>query len=662
LENIPLLKDIVILVAVSVPISILLTRVGLPTIVGFLITGVIIGPHALGLVTEMHSVEVLAEIGIVLLLFTIGTEFSITKMLRIRKEALLGGGLQVLIVIILVTSLTRFFGLSFPVALLLGFIFSLSSTAITMKLLLDKGEINSRHGNFSVAILLFQDLAVVFMVIVVQSFGARGIIEPIAVAKGLVVAVGAVVVIVLFANYLIPRLFYQVVKLRNREVFVLTIVLVCLGTALVSSLFGLSLALGAFIAGLVISESEYSHQIVADVIPFRDTFSSLFFISIGMLLDLNYFVHHLPSILSITVGVVLIKTLILVGVGQILRYPLRLSIVVGLCLAQIGEFSFILIKMGQGYELLTGALYQTVLAVTIITMTATPLLYRCSSPLAHTISGIFGRKRKGKSRESTEVKTTKSNHVVIVGYGLSGKNLATVLQKTAIEHLIIDMSADRVKEAKNTGHTAFYGDATHPAMLERLGIDKAKVVVVAIDDPIAVRRIVKTAHDMNRAATIIVRTRYVREMEDLKKLGATQVIPEEFETSVEIFARVLRNYNIPANIIQNQIDIIREGGYAMLRSPYAEKETLGNLTSILEATTMDTFYVDEGCDISGKNLKDLNLRKESGTTIIAIVRKGKAVTNPEAEFEIENGDILVLLGSHAELSKASEILKFRCPV
>ena len=662
MENIPLLKDIVILVAVSVPISILLTRVGLPTIVGFLITGVLIGPHSLGLVTEMHSVEVLAEIGIVLLLFTIGTEFSNTKMLKIRREALLGGGLQVLFVVVLVTLLTRLFGLSFPVALLLGFIVSLSSTAITMKLLLDKGEINSRHGNFSVAILLFQDLAVVFMVIVVQSFGARGVIEPMAVAKGLGIAVGAVVVIVLLANYLIPRLFYQVVKLRNREVFILTIVLVCLGTALVSSMFGLSLALGAFIAGLVISESEYSHQIVADVIPFRDTFSSLFFISIGMLLDIGYFVHHLPSIISIAVGVIVIKAVILGGVSQILRYPLRLSIIVGLNLAQIGEFSFILIKMGQSYDLLSGALYQTILAVSIITMTITPLMFRWSSGLAFSIGGLFGRKYGKDAKESGAARTTLSNHVVIVGYGLNGKNLATVLKKTAIEHLIIDMNADRVKEAKDAEHQAFYGDASYPAMLERLGIDKAKMVVVAIDDPIAVRRIVKTARGMNRAAMIIVRTRYVREMEDLKRLGATQVIPEEFETSVEIFARVLRNYNIPANIVQNQIDIVREEGYAMLRTPYAEKETLGNLTSILEATTMDTFYVDEGCDISGKSIKDLNLRKESGTTIIAIVRKGKAETNPEAEFKILNGDILVLLGSHAELSKAIEILKFRCPV
>ena len=662
MENIPLLKDIVILVAVSVPISILLTRVGLPTIVGFLITGIIIGPHSLGLITEMHSVEVLAEIGIVLLLFTIGTELSITKMLKIRREAILGGGLQVLFVVVLVTLLTRGFGLGFPVALLLGFIVSLSSTAITMKLLLDKGEINSRHGNFSIAILLFQDLAVVFMVIVVQSFGARGVIEPMAIAKGLAIAVGAVVIIVLLANYIIPRLFYQVVKLRNREVFILTIVLVCLGTALVSSLFGLSLALGAFIAGLVISESEYSHQIVADVIPFRDTFSSLFFISIGMLLEIDYFVHHLPSIIAISVGVIVIKAMILGGVGQILRYPLRLSIAVGINLAQIGEFSFILIKMGQGYELLSGAIYQTVLAVSIITMAITPLLFRWSYAVAFSISSILGRKHGRGSKKHGAAKTTLSNHVVIVGYGLNGKNLATVLKKTAIEHLVIDMDADRVKEAKSAEHPAFYGDASRPAMLERLGIDKAKVVVVAIDDPIAVRRIVKTARDMNRAAMIIVRTRYVKEMEDLKKLGATQVIPEEFETSVEIFARVLRNYSIPANIVQNQIDIVREAGYAMFRTPYAEKDTLSKLTSILEATTLDTFYVDEGCDIVNTTIKELNLRKEAGTTIIAIVRKGKAFTNPEAEFRIQKGDILVLLGSHAELSKASEILKFRCPV
>ncbi|MEE9543567.1 MAG: cation:proton antiporter [Thermodesulfobacteriota bacterium] len=662
MENIPLLKDIVILVAVSVPISMLFTRIGLPTIVGFLITGVIAGPHGLGLITDMHSVEVLAEIGIVLLLFTIGIEFSITKILKIRREAIIGGGLQVVFAVVLVLIFSMGFGFSFPVALLLGFIVSLSSTAITMKLLLDKGEISSRLGNLSIAILLFQDLAVVFMVIVVQSFGARGVIEPMAVAKGLGIAVAAVVIIVLLTNYLIPKLFYQVVRLRSREVFILTIVLVCLGTALVSSLFGLSLAIGAFIAGLVISESEYSNQIVADVMPFRDTFSSLFFASIGMLLELNFLIQHLPLILLIALGVIIVKAVILAGVGQILKYPLSLSIIVGINLAQIGEFSFILIKMGQSYALLDPALYQTLLAVSIITMAATPLFFKLSPSIAFSLGGFLEGKVERVREAKKAAKTTLSNHVIIIGYGLNGRNLATVLKKTIIAHLVIDMSADRVKAAKSVGHQAFYGDASHPDMLARLGIEKAKMVVVAITDPIATRRIVKTARDMNPAAMIIVRTRYTREMEDLKTLGATQVIPEEFETSVEIFARVLRSYRIPANIVQNQIDIVREEGYAMLRTPYAEKDTLSKLTSILEATTMDTFYVDEGCNITNTMIKELNLRKESGATIIAIARKGKAYTNPEAEFKIQKGDILVLLGSHAELHQAFEILKFRCPV
>src|SRR3990170_2429316 len=311
MENIPLLRDIVVLMAVSVPLSMLLSRFGLPTVVGFLLTGVLIGPYGFRLVTDVHTVETLAQIGVVLLLFTIGLEFSISKLLNIRREGIMGGGLQVGLTVLFVLGLALLFGQSLSVALLLGFIISLSSTAIVLKLLSDRGEVSSPQGNFSVGVLIFQDLAVVLMVMVLQSIGLNDGATAFDIAKKLGVSFIAFAVIVAGVVWLMPRLFDQVVKLRNREVFILTIVLVCLGTAWLTSLFGLSLAMGAFIAGLAISESEYSNQIVA--------------------------------------------------VGRVLRYPLKLSIVVGLMLAQIGEFSFILIKMGQGYGLLGRDLYQSLL-------------------------------------------------------------------------------------------------------------------------------------------------------------------------------------------------------------------------------------------------------------------------------------------------------------
>ncbi|MBI5885870.1 MAG: cation:proton antiporter [Deltaproteobacteria bacterium] len=657
MESIPLLKDIVILMLISVPVIALTVRLGLPTIIGFLLTGVIIGPFGFALVTEMATVDILAQIGVVLLLFTIGLEFSVTKILNIRREGLLGGGLQMGLTVSIVFAIAVIFGTSMPVALLLGFIITLSSTAIVLKLLMDKGEVNSPHGNLALGILLFQDISVVLMVMVVQSIGAGGGSIP-GIVKGLGVSIIAFAAIVVFVAFVIPRVFNRIVTLRNREIFILTIVLVCLGTAYLTSLFGLSLALGAFIAGLAISESEYSHQIVAEVTPFRDTFSALFFISIGMLLDLRYFTAHAAAIFILIACIFAVKALVLVGVGQAMRYPLRLSIMVGLGLAQIGEFSFILIKMGKDFEMLNEGLYQSFLAASVLSMAATPFIYRYSGRIAYDAARAF---LGAGGREGTQ-KTHLSNHVIIVGYGLNGRNLARVLKETSLPHLVIDVNIARVNEAKRDGHRAYFGDPAHPEILHKMGIDKAKMIVVAISDPISTRRIVKAAGDINPAVSILVRTRYIREVDDLYKLGAKQVIPEEFETSVEIFARVLRDYRIPGNIIQNQIDLIRQEGYAMFRHPSVTGERLPSLSAILEASLTDTFYVDKGCGVAGKTLEEINLRKKSGATIIAVVRGGHAKTNPHADFLIEPGDILVLLGSHAELNSAAGMLSDRCPI
>ncbi len=656
MENIPLLKDLVILMAVSVPISVLLTRAGLPTVVGFLITGVIIGPYGFGLVTELGTVETLSQIGVVLLLFTIGLELSVARMLNIRREGLLGGGFQVGVTVAIVLAFGLLLSQPFSVSLLLGFIIALSSTAIVLKILTDKGEVSSPQGNLSVGILIFQDLCVVLMVMVVQSIGGSGGGSVLQISRGLALSLLAFAAIVVVVTYVIPRIFNHVVKLRNREVFILSIVLVCLGTAWLTSLFGLSLALGAFIAGLAVSESEYSNQIVADVIPFRDTFSSLFFISIGMLLNLQYFSSNVPWLLLLVAGIIAVKVFVIVAVGRVLQYPLRTSIVVGLSLAQIGEFSFILIKMGRDYGMLGDGLYQSLLAASIVSMAATPFVYQWASRVAFRV-GMYVGAAGGHGVRKTHL----SNHVIVVGYGVNGRNLARVLKETAVPHLVIDVNINRVREAKAEGHDAFFGDASHPEIFRKMGVEMAKMVVVAISDPISTRVMVKSAREMNPAVSILVRTRYIKEVEDLYKLGANQVIPEEFETSVEIFARVLRDYRIPGNIIQNQIDLVRQEGYAMFRNPSIAGDKLTRLTSILEKTVMDTFFVDAGCMVAGKTISELNLRKRTGTTIIAIVRGGEVRTNPPSNYRIEAGDILVLFGSHAQLNSAEELLNEKCP-
>lgn len=654
MESFPLLTDVVKIMAVSVPVAIILTKIRIPIIVGFLLSGLIIGPYGFAIVTEVHNVEKLAEIGVVLLLFTIGLEFNVKKMLNIRREAMIGGGLQLGLTIGLVYLIMTFLDFPFEVALVVGFIISLSSSAIVLKLLQDAGDTHAPHGNLSVGILLFQDICMVFMVLILQSFVEAHDASPLYIVKKLSFAVLAVVVIIFAISYIIPRIFHMVVRLKNREVFVLTIVLACLGTAWLTSLAGLSLALGAFIAGLVISESEYSNQIVAEVLPLRDTFTSLFFVSIGMLLNLGHFMDNFLYLMAITLGIVALKFLVVILIGQIMKYPLRLTIIVGLSLAQIGEFSFILINEAFDGGLLEDDLYQMFLAVAVFTMAITPFMFKGAPVIAHFLS------RKSTISEFNKRKTQHSilkNHVIIVGYGLNGQNLAKVLKEVGIEFLVLDVSVDRVKNAKKNGHKAYFGDASHPHILNRMGLESAKALVLAVSDPIGTRKTISSARGISKEISIIVRTRYLKEVTELYDLGATQVIPEEFETSIELFGRVLREYKVPSNIIRNQIDIIRSEGYQMFQDKPVQDTKVTDISEIIEKSTMDTFYVSPDSKACGREIKELGFGDESMLRIMAIVRHGEAITNPSGSQEVQEGDILVLLGNHASLNMAMEKLR-----
>lgn len=640
--------------AVSVPVTILFHRLGLPAIIGFLITGIIIGPYGTGLVTKVGAVETLAQLGVILLLFVVGLEFSMKKMLRLKREGLLGGGLQVVIASGIAFAVNSYLGRPLPQSVLIGFVTALSSTAIVLKLLADRGEIDTPQGNLSISILLFQDLCVVPMIITIQALAGAKEISFSAVANPMLFAAAAVGIILVASYIIVPRMLFQAVKLRNREVFTLTVLLLCFGTAWLTYYVGLSLALGAFIAGLVISDSEYSHQIVAEVLSFRDTFMSLFFISIGMLVNIGYFLANFPTLITLAGGLILLKVLIVVAVGWMLRYPLRLSIMAGMGLAQIGEFSFVLMKMGEDAGLLSEALYQDILAASVLTMAATPFLIQMSHAAANKAAHLF-RVRTGELE--TERTASVSDHVIIVGYGLNGRNLAKVLKETGIRHIILDMDWERLKEAKKGGHKTLFGDSSHAEILKKLYIERARMMVIAISDPATTRRTVNAAREANDGIFILVRTRYISEVEELYKLGANQVIPEEFETSVEIFSRVLKEYHVPGNIIQNQIDMVRHEGYAMFRTPSLHKEKLMEISSILSASVTETFFVNKGSHLIGKTLADTDLRKKSGAMVLAVVRRSTTRANPPADLVIEEGDILAVIGSHAEMEMAMQLLK-----
>lgn len=659
-----ILSELVLLLAVIIVVISIFRKVNIPPLAGFLISGLIIGPYGIKLVKNIDAVNVLAEVGVMLLLFTIGLEFSLTRLKRIKKIVLVGGGLQVLLTIFVVTFLQIVMGLEFRQSLFVGFLISLSSTAIVMKLLTDRAETDTPHGKISLGILLFQDLCIVPMMLLVPVLSAASGTTILDVLLKFVISLVGISAIIVAAIYLMPKLVEFFVIAKSRELFVIGVVFLSLGTALVTSYIGLSLALGAFIAGLILSESEYSHEIVGAALPFRDALSSLFFISIGMLVNINLLFEKSVLLISLSAAIISIKFFIAAIVVLLLSFPARTAIIAGLSLAQIGEFSFILALAGISSGLLSNEIYQMFLGASIITMMLTPLFIQFSQLLAHYLQKILPQKLTLKFFRrifaSGVVETISlsefKNHVIIVGYGLNGKNVASVLKETGIKYLIVDLSGTTVKAARRLGENVLYGDATRKEILLHLGIETARVLVIAISDSDALRRILKTARNLNPDLHIISRTRTVADIEDLYKLGSNEVIPEEFETSIEIFTRVLRQYHLPRNIIAAQVDLIRREGYGMFRGLKLPDATVDQLTAILTAGTTDTFLVLNESPACGKTVADLNLRFLSGCTIIAVVRDNKPTTNPPADFKIESGDVIVLLGTHAEIDIAFDLL------
>ena len=657
MSDLPFLRQLIIVLAATISIVFVFQKLRLPTIVGFLLAGVIIGPNGLQLITSLSQVETLAEIGVVLLLFSIGLEFSFETIVSVQRRVIWAGLLQVGLTILLVLALTRFFGLSIEIGIFYGFLLSLSSTAIVLRIYNDRREINSIQGRLASGILLFQDLCIVPMMLLLPVLGQSGKGSLVSIVWAVAKALFALVLIVWAARRFLPRLLHQVALLRNREIFILFVVLICLGTAWLASESGLSLALGALIAGLVISESELSHQIIADVLPLRDCFSGIFFISIGMLLNLDLLTRDFLTPLMNLLLIVGIKSLLIFAVFWWLYGSIRLAVLLGLSLAQVGEFSFILAKAGINYKLLTPANEQLFLAGSILSMIATPFLIQSVHGLAVGLEAMLGGSQESTSAgETAASENVAQGHVVVVGYGLNGQNLARVLKEVGIPYRVLEMDPDLVRCAKAAGEPIFFGDGTRPEILQQAGIRQARVVVIAISDPAATARVVSQARRLRPDVYIIVRTRYVAEIDHLYRLGANQVIPEEFETSVEIFARVLEEYHVPRNVISLQVDLIRKEHYSTLRGLRLLGKQLDELNQFLVGTTTDIFSIVGASPVVGKSLEEVDLRSRCGATVIAVVRAGKSYHNLGADFALAAGDMLVLLGDHKALDDAAQIL------
>ena len=658
MPELSLLRDLIVLFGLSVIVVVAFHRLKLPPIIGFLITGVLCGPYGFGLISGVEQVEAMAEIGVVLLLFTVGIEFSLQDLIRLRSFLLVGGGLQLLITLAATAIAARAAGESWRVAIFLGMLVALSSTAIVIRSFADRGELDAPHGRAALGILIFQDLCVVPMMLLAPLLGGAAA-RPTEIVLIAAKALGFIVAAVVVARLVVPWVLHRVVNTRKREVFLLTIILLCVGTAWASAQVGLSLALGAFIAGLIISDSEYSHQALGEILPLREVFNSLFFVSIGMLFDVRTVLRDPLLIVGAIAAVLLLKAVVTTAVTWAIGQSLRVALLAGLAIAQIGEFSFVLSKVGLGAGLLDAGLNQLFLAVAVGTMTVTPFLMNLA-PVAAAFAErrVPNRIAAGRQRAALagDPHPPLTDHVIIIGYGLNGRNLARVLSRVGIAFTVVEMNPENVRAERRRGRPIIYGDASRQEVLEHAGIQTARIVVIAISDAAATRSAVALTRRLNPRVHIVVRTRYVQEMEPLFALGTDEVVPEEFETSVEIFSRVLTRYLVPRDEIDRQIRSIRQDAYETFRTMSEEHATATGLQRFLSDLSLEVYRVQPGSPVVGKALESSGIRDESGATVAAIQpADAEVVVNPMGTAVLREGDIVLLLGRPDQLTAASRL-------
>jgi CPA2 family monovalent cation:H+ antiporter-2 len=635
------LLQAVLLLAVAVGSLLIGRLVGIPPMVSWLLGGVVVGPGILGLLGPSEAVDQLAEVGVALLLFGVGIEFSLERLRKTLARTLTGGGAQVLLSIAVTAGVGLQVGLASPRAIVLGFLVALSSTAMVFKLLDDRGEVDAPQGQAVAGILLFQDLAIVPMMLLlpVLGGGAAGGAMVVASLAALLRAGLAIAALVVIARFVLPRLLERVAAAGVPELFPATALLAAFGMAVGAHELGLSLPLGAFLAGLALSDTLYAHQVFADLLPLRDAFVAVFFTSVGLLFDPASALAE-PFLLAGMLGAVAAKGLISAAVVGVLWRNWRLALFAGVALAQIGEFSFVLAHEGLGIGLVTERLEQAFLGAAVISMAATP--YALAA-----VRRLIAADTAQKFPESEL-----SDHVLIAGYGVTGAAVARVLRATSIPLRVIEMDPQRVALARRNGVPLVFGDASRRALLGAAGGERCRALVVAVSDRAATRRIVSVARQMNPTAAILVRAHSVSEVAELERFGATEAIPADLEVSIELFARLLERLGVPRHVVRVQENIIRMGHYHALRGTVTPPEMLGEIEKLIRGGTIETAQIMEGSFVAGRSLAELRLRETTGAAILTLVRDDVPEANPTGETRLEVGDLVVLFGPHAALARA----------
>ncbi len=650
------LQEITIIATVSVIVTIILGRFKLPVVAGLVLSGALVGPNALSLAKDLEAIEIIAEVGVVFLLFTIGLEFSLSRLKHIFRQVALGGLLQVsataTITIMIALALER----SLPEAVVYGFVFALSSTALVLRTLNERNELDAPHGRFIVGTLIFQDLCIVPMVLIIPLL-SQGL-ENLSVWKevGFAMAQAIIMVVGLFvcSRKLVPLLFKWVDASRSSEVFILTVLCLCIGTAYLTSLTGLSLALGAFLAGMIVADTDFRHRAMGDILPLKDVFVSFFFVSLGMFFNFDVLFEQTGAVLLLLFAFLFGKGLIASLAAMFMRFPPRAAWLSGVGLAQFGEFGFVLLQLATKENVVSSEAIGPLLNAGILSMFLTPLLVykaphftageRALDPLAKLL--------RAKSAEELEQKTVGHNdHVIIIGYGISGQLLSSSLRTLSIETVVLEMNSDNVTLGREKGDPVFYADATSEEALGHAHLESCRAVVIMINDHGATKRVLATIDRLKVDVPIFVRTQYMTGVEDFEKFKPSAVVACEVEGGLEVLSRVLRKLEVPRNLIMREID------HARSQTMHSDREFKEEALPIrdhqeLKDLTVENILLIQGSRAEGKSPKQLNLAEKTGVLVIAIRREEKLLLHRLADTILEIGDVVYCIGQKADLEIA----------
>ena len=649
------------LVSIAI-ISILLLyigqRFGLPSIVGFLVIGMLAGPYGLGIITDQTSIETIGEIGIILLLFTIGLEFSFERLLKSWRVVIIGGLAQLCTTIAAITFVTWALHVPFTAALVFGFIISLSSTAIVMKILQERREVDTLQGRTLFGILLFQDLAIIPMILILPIFMGKSGPDLDALPLGIAKVAAILLLVVVLARWVIPGLLYRVASQKSRELFFITIAGICIIVAWLTNQAGLSFTLGAFVAGLIIGESDYNIDALSHIIPFRDVFASIFFLSIGMLLNTKSILgdsSFIVLILLIVTLIIGIKILTGAFAAATLGMPARVSIFTGFALCQVGEFSFVLAKTGLDASFIPDTIYQIFLASAIITMALTPFFMN-AAPRAVELYYRIAPQRVPRTPRGCEPDTgagrNLKDHIILAGYGITGRSVARAAEITGIPYMVIELNPDIIRREKSVRRPFFiFGDASQEEVLEHAGIRDARALIVVVSDQERVPRIVHLARKLSPDLYIIARTQHIRHAQYLLDLGADEVVSEEFEAARELFTRALKKYQLPEPEIAKIVKKLQNWGYAKFIKNGDTGKTISGMDTVLLSLRIHMLTVEPGSFADGKTIADLDLKSRYGISDFGLRRENRTTTQPDAGTCLRGGDALIIFATDQTADK-----------